>query len=185
MGEQIEAPTVGDVVARRVRALRKSQGDLKQQELADRTAALGYPMARATVAKIEAGGTRAQNVSLIDVLVLAAALDVAPLLLFIPLGDEDAVKLTDNLILDPQLAIDWLAGEEPLAALPDNRARNIEAWHRNTLPVRLFRQLRQLQRRARSEGTEEAKRALEQHFGFMRDAGLMVSYLEEEQDGER
>jgi transcriptional regulator with XRE-family HTH domain len=135
------APTVGEVVAQRVERYRREQG-LTQQDVAARTEALGHSIGRATVAKIESGGTRAANVSLADVLVLAVALDVPPPLLFLPLGDSQEVAIAPKLVAHPHIALDWLAGENSIAALPDNFSRNVEAWFRNAWPITMFRGLR-------------------------------------------
>lgn len=141
------APTVGEVVAEQIARYRREQG-LKQQDVADRTAALGHPIGRVTVAKLEQGGTRAANVSLADVLVLAVALDVPPPLLFLPLGAAGEVAIAPKLVTHPHIALDWLAGEEPIAALPDNFSRNVEAWGRNAWPLKMFRGLRERQNAA-------------------------------------
>jgi transcriptional regulator with XRE-family HTH domain len=141
------AATVGEVVAQRVERYRRQQ-QLTQQDVADRTEALGHPIGRVTVAKIENGGTRAANVSLTDVLVLAVALDVPPPLLFLPLGDDQEVAIAPKLVAHPHIALDWLAGEEPIAVLPGNFSRNVEAWGDNAWPLKMFRGLRERQNAA-------------------------------------
>jgi transcriptional regulator with XRE-family HTH domain len=144
-------PTVAEVLARKVREYRDAQG-LRQEDLADRCTELGWPMNRVTIAKIEAGGTRAENASLTEVLVLALALDVPPPLMFLPLGDGEEVTIAD-LKVHPHIALDWVAGETPISALPDNFARNVEAWGGNAQKIKLFRGLRERQDAAyRAEG---------------------------------
>lgn len=69
-------------IGERLRAARRVAG-LSTQEIADRTAALGYPMARASIANLE---TRPrEKIYLQDVAVLAAALGVSPLEILYPL----------------------------------------------------------------------------------------------------
>jgi transcriptional regulator with XRE-family HTH domain len=93
--------------------VRKRRG-WSQQELADRVTATGHRMHRLTVAKIESGGTRAQNASIADVLALAAALDVAPLHLLVPLDDDAAVAITPKEVHRAAVVRGWIRGGRPL-----------------------------------------------------------------------
>ena len=69
-------------IGERLRAARRAAG-LSTQEIADRTAAMGYPMARASIANLE---TRPrEKIYLQDVTVLAAALGVSPVEILYPL----------------------------------------------------------------------------------------------------
>ena len=69
-------------IGERLRSARRAAG-LTTQQVADRTAALGYPMARASIANLE---TRPrEKIYLQDVTVLAAALGVSPVEVLYPL----------------------------------------------------------------------------------------------------
>jgi transcriptional regulator with XRE-family HTH domain len=69
-------------IGERLRSARRAAG-LTTQQVADRTAALGYPMARASIANLE---TRPrEKIYLQDVTVLAAALGVSPIEVLYPL----------------------------------------------------------------------------------------------------
>lgn len=69
-------------IGERLRTARRAAG-LSTQQVADRTTALGYPMARASIANLE---TRPrEKIYLQDVAVLAAALGVSPLEILYPL----------------------------------------------------------------------------------------------------
>ncbi|MEU4364212.1 helix-turn-helix transcriptional regulator [Promicromonospora sp. NPDC023987] len=69
-------------IGERLRSVRRAAG-LTTQQVADRTAALGYPMARASIANLE---TRPRaKIYLQDVTVLAAALGVSPVEILYPL----------------------------------------------------------------------------------------------------
>jgi transcriptional regulator with XRE-family HTH domain len=69
-------------IGERLRAARRAAG-LSTQQVADRTTALGYPMARASIANLE---TRPrEKIYLQDVTVLAAALGVSPVEILYPL----------------------------------------------------------------------------------------------------
>lgn len=140
------SPTVGQVVAHRVRKYREARG-WTQQQLADEMDALGYPINRATLAKLEAGTTRADNVPLREVLILAAALDVPPVLLFTPLGEREDVQVTPAHALHPHFVLNWMRGEQPFARR-DEEGRNIAkaggGWQQNALPVEMFNELGRL-----------------------------------------
>lgn len=146
---------VGQVIAERVRSARDIAG-LTQQQLADRCDELGHPISRVTIAKIEGGAKdkprssdylRAMNLTVTEVLVLAAALDVPPVLMFVPLGDVESVQL-GGVEMHPHLMFEWIAGDEPFSTLPDNRSRRFEAWRGNAAVIASFRALRQQQNRA-------------------------------------
>ncbi len=134
--------TIGEVLAERVRSFRKA-AELRQEDVAERTKVLGHTVSRVTLARIEAGETRSAGASLVEVLVLAAALDVPPALLFLPLGDDEEVEVAPGLVVHPHIALDWVAGDDDLrSAVP---WPSVEAWERNALPIRLFRGLRKRQ----------------------------------------
>jgi transcriptional regulator with XRE-family HTH domain len=186
-------PSVGEVLARKVRYFREAQ-DLRQEDLAERVTKLGWPMNRVTVAKIEAGGTRAANASLTEVLVFAAALDVPPPLLFLPLGDTELMTIGTETV-HPHLVLDWLAGAHSFV-MGSRRVRNQTDWYRNAQPLFLFRTLRELHdavQRAwpheelvpvpphRSwELADEALARLAEHLEYMRQAGLSVPEMPDE-----
>lgn len=130
--------SIDEVLAERVKTYRTEQ-KLRQEDLAGRTRALGHPVSRLAIVKIESGGTRASNVSLQDWLALAAALDVPPPLLFLPLGDDDTVEVLPGLEEHPQLVLDWFTGDYAPRKFDEDR------WFRNTQPLRLFEGLRERQ----------------------------------------
>lgn len=197
------APTVGQVLAHRVKKYRDERR-WTQQDLADEMGRLGYPINRVTLAKLEAAGTRSDNVPLREVLILAAALDVPPALLFLPLGERDRVQVTPSQAIHPHLAFNWLRGEEPFCRVNrrgHNIARNPGEWTRNAAPVRMFNQLGELtgtvQRSANAVGAaenigdahrlevaevrrDEALRRLAQHLDYMDEAGVDTPPLPDE-----
>jgi transcriptional regulator with XRE-family HTH domain len=135
-----QSPTLSELVGRRVRKYR--DGRFSAQALADRCAELGVPrLDRSVIANMENG--RRESVSIDEVAVLAAALDVPPCLLFLPIGDEDEVHVTPTVALPPDLALRWFDGSDPLvsggAVVGDRRA-----WRASAAPVALYRELRRL-----------------------------------------
>src|SRR5690349_18934210 len=107
------------LVAGQVKQLRRHRG-MTAQQLADRCASLGAPgITTNVIANIE---TRRRDVSVDELLMLALALDVAPLHLLTPDGDA-----TVRLAISPTVTVahaedlqQWLRGEQ---ALPQNQAR--------------------------------------------------------------
>lgn len=158
---------MGEILGQRV-AYYRERAHLTQPELAARLKALGFNLSRVTIANIEAAGrpesnarnrTRANNATMVDVLALAAALDVPVPLLVVPLGQAEEVQFGTT-IVDSHLMVDWLAGDEALLGKPspsqaEGRSNpnllgslpvgNYARWRENSQTLRLFRDLRQLQ----------------------------------------
>lgn len=111
--------SVTEVFAERLREARNARR-WTQQDLADALAKLGAPMDRTTIAKLEKGQ---RQVRLDELVAIAAALDVSPLFLFLPLRLEEEVKLAPKLARESFAAIQWARGVGPL-----NRA-NDRTYH--------------------------------------------------------
>jgi transcriptional regulator with XRE-family HTH domain len=73
-------------------------------------------------------------------LLLAAALDCPPVLLLVPLGDDDVLEVTAGSKVHPHLALRWIVGEVPLATT-ERHAVGVRAWHRMRLPLTLYERL--------------------------------------------
>ncbi|MDP8975752.1 MAG: hypothetical protein M3N28_05165 [Actinomycetota bacterium] len=162
----------------------------RQEDLAAEASKLGHPMNRVTLSNIERGGTRAANVSLVDTMVLAAALNVPPPLLFLPLGEEDRVAITPTVKVHPHLVLDWITGEGPFV-YSNQQARDVKTWRKHSTPMWLFQELRRYQDAAHEAETRQrlekgqraavaaerfdgALRQLEQHIVYMKREGLRV-----------
>ena len=105
-----------DVVADRVVELRRSAG-LTRDQLAARVEALGSPLSPAALANIETGrrdkdGRRRREVSVEELLVLAAALDVTPAALVVDL-DADEAEVAEQLRMFPVELLWWVTGGFP------------------------------------------------------------------------
>ena len=90
------------LVAREVRRYREGQGQrprMSAQQLADRTEELGMPIPRSVLANLESG--RRETVSVAEILVLAGALNVAPIELICPVGYDKEIELLPGPQLDP------------------------------------------------------------------------------------
>lgn len=98
-------------------ALRRAQAGLSVQALAGRCAELGLPLGRVTISKLELGMRQTLNIG--ELLVLAAALDVPPVLLICPVGQEDSMEALPGQELSPWDAAKWFCGSAVLSGSPD------------------------------------------------------------------
>lgn len=113
--------TPTEVVAARVRELRERQG-WSGRELAERCQAAGGAGAgldRSVIANLENG--RRRSVSIDEVLVLAAVLNVAPVHLFVPV--EEAAVLVGGWTLGAGRVREWVRGRYPLPSQDSKRYR--------------------------------------------------------------
>ena len=100
---------IRDVYKRRLAGIR-TRRNLTQQQLSQAMDEIGFPISRSTIAKIEKG-RRPMEVS--ELVAFAAALDVPPSALFLPL-DEATVALADYKTVDFADAAAWAADKRPL-----------------------------------------------------------------------
>lgn len=98
---------VSTSIANEVRRIRQERG-MSAQKLADRCAELGAPIPRTVLSNLENG--RRGNVTVAEMLVLAAALDVPPATLVFPVGYQAAVEALPGQTQPPVSAIEWLVG---------------------------------------------------------------------------
>lgn len=133
-----------------VRRHRIARG-MSHQQLADECARLGHPrLQRAVINNLENG--RKRDVSVADVLVLAAALEVAPAALVFPAGYAAEVEYLPGRTADPLEAADWFTGtgaEEDSALALARRHRDLE------------RRIRGVYRRIWEQGIAEQRYGLE------------------------
>ncbi|MCF6507382.1 helix-turn-helix domain-containing protein [Blastococcus sp. MG754426] len=127
-------------IADQVQRTRVAQG-LSAQQLADITAELGYAIPRSVIANLESG--RRDTVSVAELIVLARALRIPPLLLALPIGRLDTVELLPGVDAATWPAAKWFAGDgafpgEGFAAsnnsvIKDFRAQDqaLDEWRRS------------------------------------------------------
>lgn len=101
------AQRVGRAVQMRRKALK-----LTAQQLAQRTADLGYPVTRIAISKIE-GNTRAGKFDVAELVVLAAALDIPPVLLLFPDFPDGVVENLPRRDTESRNAVLWFSGQVP------------------------------------------------------------------------
>jgi transcriptional regulator with XRE-family HTH domain len=100
-----------DMAERVGRAVQTRRQDLKMTAavLAKRTAELGYPVSRVAIGKLE-NNHREGKFDLAELLVLAAALDIAPLELLYPGAPDQVVELLPSQTATTLDASTWFIG---------------------------------------------------------------------------
>jgi transcriptional regulator with XRE-family HTH domain len=106
-------------IAAQVQRHRK-QREWSAQRLADECGKLGLEITRSTLADLENG--RRVTLSVAELLVIARALDVPPLLLVFPAGSEETVEALPGTARPAWRAAQWITGEGPFPAPGDNQA---------------------------------------------------------------
>lgn len=143
---------------------------MSAQELSDACTALGLPFSRSTIANFESG--RRPTLSVAELLVLARALQVPPVLLVFPLGIAEQSEISPGEVVDTWDAAQWWGGDY-VEAVPAESAVTIVADYRahDDLVRRWRRTQDQLARaRASGEDSEELMSTQEHLISVMRSA---------------
>jgi transcriptional regulator with XRE-family HTH domain len=137
MAQNERTPTA--VIARRVRQLRESY-KWSAERLANEMTQAGAPWDRTIVANLENG--RRGTVSVAELLALGYVLDIPPVSLLAPLGEDETMTVLPGLELRPYELRAWLIGAGRLASrvTPDTPA-GAQRWQRAVRPVRLYERL--------------------------------------------
>lgn len=113
--EHVDARRPHEVIASRVRALRKGRG-WSAERLAKEMSKVGVPWERMVVTKLETG--RRKSITVEELLALAYVLDVAPVYLLLPVDDERApYAYTPDRTAEVWQVREWVRGH-PYAAAP-------------------------------------------------------------------
>ncbi|MET9818370.1 helix-turn-helix transcriptional regulator [Streptomyces sp. NPDC006355] len=137
-------------IARELRRHRTAR-KMSAQQLADECARLGHPgLQRTVISNIENG--RRRDITVPDVLVLAAALEVAPAALVFPAGYAAEVEYLPGRTGAPLEAVDWFAGAEAA----EDSALALMRRHRE-----LERRIRGVYRRIWEQGIAEQRYGVE------------------------
>lgn len=129
-----------------VRRYRKLRGNMSTQQLADACAELGLPIPRSVLANLENG--RRNVVSVPELLVLARALGIPPLLLIFPVGEVSRLEVLPGREMPTWAAAQWFTGEGPFLREDDDGKWYVDrltdevlsAWERRAYPVMLRRE---------------------------------------------
>lgn len=100
-------------IAAEVLRYRRNQ-KMSAQRLSDRCAELGMEVPRAVISNLENG--RRTSVSVAELLVLAAALEVPPAVLVFPVGYTEETEALPGALTPPYEAVRWFGGEEQSGA---------------------------------------------------------------------
>ena len=131
-----------DQIGPLIRAARERRGmSLRNVTNRMRELAGDDAMTYAQLSRIETGSRRA---SIGDWLLIAAAIDTPPILLLLPLGQEDDVEILPGWPIHPQLAWDWIRGDETLTS-PSREVVRRGEWLRMSHPLRAHDSLRAAQ----------------------------------------
>jgi len=124
---------------------------LSAQKLADACTKLGFPLDRSVISNFENG--RRTTVTVAEVLALAKALDVPPILLIFPVGVDRALDVLPGEGRSTWAAAKWFTGEEPFPT-PDATVPEMPADGTETRTLALHREhdqlLQQWQKTART-----------------------------------
>ncbi|MCK0516968.1 hypothetical protein [Williamsia sp. DF01-3] len=110
-------------------AIRHLRGDNTVQWLADRTSELGFPISRSRISDIERGN-RGALLSVAELVILAKALAVPPLLLLYPGVPGEVVEVIPEVRTLAIAAAQWFSGEQPFQHYgpdPDGKM-NLTYW---------------------------------------------------------
>jgi transcriptional regulator with XRE-family HTH domain len=154
VGQEVDAPTASQVLAAELPNVRKRQG-LTAEDLALRVKLHGGKLDRAAISKIE---NRLRDVSLDDAILLAVALGISPLHLFVPRDDDAFVAVAPAWNVAAALARRWVRGEQPLQFQDDRvyrtevpesewatrNERLVQAQHEADAAVRRWRVAREM-----------------------------------------
>lgn len=116
-------------VMKQVRRYREARGWSLDDLATYCSKTLGYPIVKSTLGNLETG--RRKTMSVHELFVLAAALQVPPGLLLAPLELADAVEFLPGVEAPPEVVLGWLEGREQL---PRNKAVS-GRWHRTDAAI--------------------------------------------------
>jgi transcriptional regulator with XRE-family HTH domain len=88
---------------------RRTSLKMTAQQLAERTKGLGYPVTRVAISKMESN-SRAGKLDIAELLILAAALEVPPVVLLFPEIPDGKVRLFPEVTIDSDGAVRWFSG---------------------------------------------------------------------------
>jgi len=108
-----------DLVRRVGRAIKAARGGKSASWLSDQTAELGYRVSPTVIAKLDSGH-RGSVLSVAELLVLAAALDIPPGMLLFPGYPRGKVDFLPGRTEASQLALEWFSGQRRMPAGPPN-----------------------------------------------------------------
>jgi len=137
-----------DTTQRVADAIRGARGRRTVQWLSDRTAELGYRVSRSRISDLERGD-RGGLLGVAELIALAGALDVPPVVLLYPGLAQEKIKVLPGLEATSWDALRWFTGEAPLTALHSDDGRfdevpfssktDVDSWRKGAEILGLLR----------------------------------------------
>jgi hypothetical protein len=157
MPQDWEPKDWGEAQAHRVsQEVRRLRGSRSTQWLADRTKDLDYPVSRSVIADLENG--RRRYVTTAELIILARALDTAPIMLLFPPPYDEFIDARPNESRPKLIAIQGFSGE-----IGDDYSSE---YYGNVQPLRRARQLDELEWQRRKLLQELGSNAAQTDPGF-------------------
>lgn len=116
----------------------RGRREMSAKRLSDQTAAIGHRIPRSVITNLENG--RRDNITIAEIWVLAAALDVPPIMLMTPLGTKKRVWILPGVSMSPWEVRGWVMG----VRLPAYRTRDVWRWREVRAIVGMFDALHSL-----------------------------------------
>jgi len=138
-----------DTTARIAATVKAQRGKRSTQWLAERTAEMGHPISRTAISNLEVGRKRAVDVP--ELVVLARALGVPPVLLLYPAISAGEVEVLPGHRTSSWSAVQWFAGRAPYTAMDQTQKVFVDfgAYEDGARLIRLAQQDEELQRQLR------------------------------------
>lgn len=163
--------SASDLAGRRIREIRKRRG-WTAQDLAGHCAKAGVGHITATViTNLETRRRATREISVDELLAIAAVLDVPPLLLMSPISDGEALEVTPGTVKEPLEAGAWIADEYAMlgavraaaSARPEETERALR-WR--TDPLTVLRQIGAAAGRINLYARDLANERWRERYGF-------------------
>ncbi len=139
------------VIAQQVVRYRRARG-LTADQLAQKVSNLGLPFSQNKVANIESARRNPSGVPVAVLVALAAALEVSPLQLLLPIGEtDDQVEILPGCHVDAWTAARWFDGSTPLGTETDQWKSGVAPLVRRRAHDQLLDQWERARRNARVE----------------------------------
>lgn len=120
-------------IAAQVKRLREAQR-MPITQLSERMGELGKPIARLGISDLEKGK---RKVDVDELVALAKALGVPPLLLILPVGSEPETEVLPGIVRDTWDAAQWFTGEAPFTR---NDSQDFNEWALGARPLDMARE---------------------------------------------
>lgn len=148
----------------------KLRGDRSAKWLSEKTAELGFPISRSALSQLETNNR--ESISLAEFLILAAALEVPPLLLLYPEYPDGKIEMLPDVFATAFNAGEWIGGDQAL----NLNEKEVGLGY----PGNLLIANAKLRHKIVSDGTKRLQKLMEQKGSF--DFIPLLNELESQRD---